>query len=112
MVRYEDALSRTFSALSDPTRRAVLERLAAGPASVSDLADACAQSVPGMLKHLRVLEEARLLRTAKHGRVRSCGLRPRAMERAADYIDRFRALWEARFDALDDHLRRIQEDEP
>jgi DNA-binding transcriptional ArsR family regulator len=111
VVRYADELSRTFSALSDPTRRAVLERLVEGPATVSELATSHEVSVPGMLKHLRVLQDARLLRTAKRGRVRSCGLTPRPMRRASRYIDRYRALWEKRFDALEAHLRRMKESE-
>jgi DNA-binding transcriptional ArsR family regulator len=110
MVRYSDELSLTFAALADPTRRRVLERLTAGPASVSELATSHDVTVPGMLKHLRVLENAGLLRTAKSGRVRRAGLTPRPMRTAARYIDRYRSHWERRFDALEDYLRKQGDD--
>jgi DNA-binding transcriptional ArsR family regulator len=101
-------MSLTFAALADPTRRRVLDRLARGPASVTELASAHELSVPGMLKHLRVLEGAALLRTAKDGRVRRCGITPAPMRAAAKYLDEFRNLWEHRFDALADLMRRME----
>jgi DNA-binding transcriptional ArsR family regulator len=108
MVRYEDPVSRTFAALSDPMRRQVLERLLRGPASIGELAAPHELTVPGMLKHVRVLEEAGLLRTAKDGRIRRCGLTPAPMRAAARYLDRYRALWERRFDALEELMRRTE----
>src|SRR5258705_4045022 len=100
MVRYQDRVSLTFAALSDPTRRRVLSALARGPATVSELAAAHEQSVPGMLKHLRVLREAKLLETAKNGRVRRCGLTPGPMRAASRYLDGFSDLWERRVGPL------------
>jgi len=110
MVRYEDSLSLTFTALADPTRRRVLKRLARRPAAVTELASAYQVSVPGMLKHLRVLERASLLRTAKDGRVRHCRIAASPMRSAAKYLDNFRELWERRFDALEELMRRMEEE--
>jgi DNA-binding transcriptional ArsR family regulator len=107
MVRYSDPESLTFAALSDPTRRRVLDRLAQGPASVAQLAAANGLSMPGMLKHLHVLERAALVRTLKSGRVRRCGLAPVPLEGAARYLDTFRGFWERRPDALAELLRTI-----
>ena len=111
MVKYKDVLSRTFAALADPTRRYVLERLRRGPAAVSELAEPHGLSLPGMLKHVRLLEQAGLLRTTKDGRVRRCGLSPRPLRDASRYLDRYRALWESRFDALAEYLERMKERE-
>ena len=108
MVRYQDPVSLTFAALSDPTRRAVLSALAHGPASVSELAAAHELSVPGMLKHLRVLREARLLETEKTGRVRRCGITPAPMRAAQRYLDGFSGLWERRFDSLERVARKLE----
>ena len=93
-------LDRTFSALADPTRRLVLERLARGPASVSELAGPAGISLPGMLKHVRLLEEASLVTTEKRGRSRECRLAPDPMDDAARWIERNRATWERRLDRL------------
>jgi DNA-binding transcriptional ArsR family regulator len=101
MVRYSDALSRTFTALADPTRREALERLASGPASVSELAAPHGLTVPGMMKHLAVLESAGLLHTEKDGRVRRCGLTAEPMRAAADYLGGYRRLWETRLARLE-----------
>jgi DNA-binding transcriptional ArsR family regulator len=109
MVRHNDTLGRTFAALADPTRRHVLERLLRGPAPVSELAERHRLSVPGMLKHVRVLEAAGVVRTEKDGRVRRCGLTPAPMQVAARYLDRYRELWERRFDALEELMERRRE---
>jgi len=109
MVRYQDPVSLTFAALSDPTRRRVLSALARGPATVSELAAAHEQSVPGMLKHLRVLRQAKLLETAKNGRVRRCGITPGPMRAAQRYLDGFSGLWERRFDSLEQVVRKMEE---
>ena len=109
MVKYQDPVSLTFAALSDPTRRRVLNALARGPATVSELAAAHEQSVPGMLKHLRVLREAKLLETVKNGRVRRCGIKAGPMRVAQRYLDGFSDLWERRFDSLERVVRKLEE---
>jgi DNA-binding transcriptional ArsR family regulator len=100
------ALDRTFSALSDPTRREILERLACGPATLSQLAQPHGMSLPGLLKHVRVLEEARLVTTEKHGRTRSCRLGPEHLDDATQWIDTYRRGWERRLDRLGGYLER------
>src|SRR5256712_7840330 len=105
MVKYEgNALDATFAALADPPRRAILARLAGREASVSELARPFAISLPGVHKHLRVLERAGLVAHAKHGRVRRCRLVARPMREAAPWIERYRPYWEAQFDALAPYL--------
>ena len=99
-------LDRTFSALADPTRRDILGRLTAGPASVTELAEPYGISLPGMLKHIRVLELAELVATEKRGRTRECRLGAADMDEASDWIEHQRALWERRFDRLDSYLAR------
>lgn len=91
----------TFAALADPARRAVLERLSRGEASITHLADRCAMTLTGMKKHVGVLERAGLVATRKAGRVRLCRLGPRRLEAEAQWIAGMRAVWTARFDALD-----------
>jgi DNA-binding transcriptional ArsR family regulator len=108
MVKYSDRLSRTFAALGDPTRRRIVERLARGSASVSDLAAAHPLSMPAVLKHVRALERAGLVRTTKHGRVRECRLSPRPMRAAATWLELYRGLWDKRLDRLAEHLRLQQ----
>jgi DNA-binding transcriptional ArsR family regulator len=100
------ALDRTFSALSDPRRRDILERLSRGPASVSELARPFGISLPGMLKHVRILEEAKLVTTEKHGRTRECRLGPEHMDDVARWIERYRVQWERRLDRLDAVIER------
>src|SRR5437773_5565872 len=105
MVKYEgNALDATFAALADPTRRAIPARRAGREASVSELARPFAISLPGVHKHLRVLERAGLVAHAKHGRVRRCRLVARPMREAARWIERYRRYWEAQFDALAAYL--------
>lgn len=101
MTNHEAELDRMFQALADPTRRAVVERLARGPASVSELAQPFTMALPTLLQHLRVLEASGLVRSAKRGRVRTCAVEPQALQRVQGWLDRQRALWEARFDRLD-----------
>src|ERR1041385_5360915 len=88
MVQYPPTVDRAFSALADPTRRAVLERLGAGTASISELAEPFGMSLTGMKKHVRLLEEARLVRTEKGGRVRACMLVPYAFEGISTWLQR------------------------
>jgi DNA-binding transcriptional ArsR family regulator len=101
-------LDRTFSALSDPTRREILDRLARGPASISELAEPIGISLPGVLKHVRILEKARLVTTSKEGRRRECQLAPGDMEEVTDWIEHFRRVWERRLDRLEAYVERQQ----
>ena len=94
-------LDRTFSALSDPTHRAMLERLSLGPATVSELAAPARISLPGALKHVRILEEANLVTSEKRGRTRECRLGPAQLEEATAWIERYRSRWERRLDRLE-----------
>jgi DNA-binding transcriptional ArsR family regulator len=101
-------LDRTFSALSDPTRRDILERLTLGPASISELARPTGISLPGVLKHVRILEEANLVTTEKHGRTRECRLGPERMGDATAWIETQRRRWEARLDRLEAIVERTK----
>lgn len=95
------ALDRTFSALSDPRRRDILERLHRGPASISELAQPFGISLPGVMKHVRVLEEAKLVTTQKKGRTRECRLGPEQMDDVTMWIERYRKQWHRRLDRLE-----------
>ncbi len=95
------ALDRTFSALSDPRRREILERLQLGPASISDLAKPAGISLPGVMKHVRILEEVNLVTTEKKGRTRECRLGPEHMDDVTMWIARYRKQWEIRLDRLE-----------
>ncbi|GFZ87234.1 ArsR/SmtB family transcription factor [Dyella caseinilytica] len=101
MVHYQTRLDATFAALSDVTRRGVLEQLWGSDASVTDLAQRFHMTLTGMKKHVSVLEQAGLVITEKIGRVRTCKLGPRRLEEEAAWIEQHRQLWSARFDALD-----------
>jgi DNA-binding transcriptional ArsR family regulator len=100
-----------FRALSDPTRRKVLERLAKGPASVSELAGPFAMKLPSFVQHLAVLERSRLVRSKKEGRVRVFQIVPQRLRVAEDWLAEQRRLWEARLDRLDEYLQRLKEKE-
>lgn len=102
----QDALSATFAALSDPTRRAILARLAEGEATVNELAAPFEISLPAVSRHLKVLERARLITRAREAQWRRCRLAPAPLKQAAEWMERYRAFWEARFDALEDFLAR------
>ena len=93
-----------FQALADPSRRAMVERLCSGPASVSELAQPLAMSLPGVVQHLQVLEASGLVRTEKVGRVRTCQIDPTAMRAAEHWIAERRTIWEHRLDRLGDFL--------
>jgi DNA-binding transcriptional ArsR family regulator len=108
MVKHQQ-LDRTFGALADPTRRAILERLASGEASVLELARPHRMSLPAVSKHLRVLEGAGLIARRKDGRVRRCRLRARPMRDAAAWIEHYRRFWEQQFDALAGYLAKQDE---
>jgi DNA-binding transcriptional ArsR family regulator len=108
MVKYtSDTLDRTFSALSDPTRRAILARLAQGNASVSELAAPFAMSLPAISKHLRVLEQAGLVERTKDGRVHRLRLVAHPLHEAAAWIAHYQHFWEQQLEALADYLRDI-----
>lgn len=111
MVQYQARLDATFAAISDATRRGVLEQLAGSDASISDLAERFDMTLTGMKKHVNVLEEAGLVTTEKIGRVRTCKLGPRRMEEESAWMERHRQLWDARFNALDEIVRQLKRKE-
>lgn len=102
-------LTRVFQALTDPTRRAVLERLTRGPAPVSELAQPFRMALPSFVQHLQVLENCGLVRSNKQGRVRTYALAPPPLKAAEDWLSAQRAHWERRLDALDDFLKTLKE---
>lgn len=108
MVQYQRALDASFAALSDATRRGVLERLGRADASITELAETFEMTLTGMKKHVGVLEQAGLVTTEKIGRVRTCKLGPRRLEEAAAWLERFRELWDARFDELDQVVEELK----
>lgn len=109
MVQFQHAhLDASFAALSDPTRRGILERLGASDASISELAERFRMTLTGMKKHIGVLEEAGLVTTEKVGRVRTCKLGLRRLEAEAAWIERYRQLWDARFDELDTIIEELK----
>lgn len=101
MDQYDRQLDGVFQALADPTRRAVLRRLGAGPASISDLAQPFAMALPSFMKHIRLLEDRGLIRTRKQGRVRTCTLDRRRLAMAEAWLSIQRAQWESRTDRLE-----------
>jgi DNA-binding transcriptional ArsR family regulator len=112
MVQYTRAhLDASFAALSDATRRGVLEQLVRSDASISDLAGKFEMTLTGMKKHVGVLEQAGLVTTEKVGRVRTCKLGPRRLEQEAAWLERYRQLWDARFDELDRVVEELKRKE-
>jgi DNA-binding transcriptional ArsR family regulator len=103
-----DRLSTTLSALADPTRRAILARLAAGEATVTELAEPFAMSLPGISKHLKVLERARLIARGRTAQWRPCRLEAAALKEVADWVERYRRHWEESLDRLDQYLKDVQ----
>lgn len=101
MANHNPDLSHLFHALADPTRRAILTRLAAGPARVTDLSGPTGLRLPTVMRHLSVLEEAGLIASSKEGRVRTCAMLPEALEPAQAWLDEQRAVWNARLDRLE-----------
>lgn len=97
-------LDKTLSAVADPTRRDILRRLGTGPASISELAAPLQISLPGLLKHVRILEEAELVETRKNGRTRECRLGPAQMDDVAEWIESYRNRWNRRLDRLETYL--------
>ena len=112
MVKYQsDPLSEVFAALADPTRRAILARLALGETTVGELAEPFEMSLPAVSKHLSVLEAAGLIEREKQGRLRRCHLNAAPMKDASDWISRYSEFWEARFESLARYLERSLEDD-
>jgi DNA-binding transcriptional ArsR family regulator len=103
-----DHLSVTFAALADPTRRAILARLASGEQTVTDLAKPFRMSLPAVSKHLRVLERAGLIARGRDAQWRPCRLEAKPIKEVADWAERYRALWEQRFDRLDKYLEQLK----
>src|ERR671922_2745136 len=106
-----DSLSTTFSALADPTRRAILARLISGEASVTELAQPFEMSLPAISKHLKVLERAGLITRGREAQWRPCRLQAAPLKDAADWLQHYRRFWEESFDRLDDYLRELQRKE-
>jgi DNA-binding transcriptional ArsR family regulator len=104
-------LDNTFAALADPTRRAILERLASGEATVNELAEPFEMTLPGVSKHLKVLERAGLISRGRVAQSRPCRLEATPLREAADWVERYRRFWEGSFDRLDDYLRELQDGE-
>jgi DNA-binding transcriptional ArsR family regulator len=103
-----DRLSTTFAALADPTRRAILARLASGEASVTELAEPFAMSLPAISKHLKVLEHAGLIARGREAQWRPCRLEAGPLKDAAEWLEHYRRFWGQSFDRLDDYLRGLQ----
>ena len=117
MVKYmttttaeRDPLSATLRALADPTRREILARLAEGEASVNEIAEPFAMSLPAVSKHLKVLERAHLIERSRRAQWRPCRLAPAPLRDVADWVEQYRRLWEGRFDRLDALLDELQAD--
>jgi DNA-binding transcriptional ArsR family regulator len=111
MVQHPSTLDRTFSALSDPTRRGILERLGPGSATISDLAAGSGMSLTGLQKHVRILEQAGLVATEKRGRTRHCHLGPKRLDDVSDWIEDYRRFWDASYERLDEYLETLKEKE-
>src|ERR1700733_12148481 len=103
-----DTLSTTFAALADPTRRAILARLALGETSVTELAEPFAMSLPAVSKHLKVLERAGLIARGRDAQRRPCRIEPDALKGVDDWLENYRRLWEERLDRLDEYLKTLQ----
>jgi DNA-binding transcriptional ArsR family regulator len=103
-----DQLDATFTALADPTRRAIVARLARGDATVNELAAPFDMTLPGISKHLKVLERCGLISRTRHAQFRPCHLEREALDAAVSWIEENRRIWTERFDKLDEHLRDIQ----
>lgn len=106
-----DHLGATFAALADPTRRAILARLASGDASVMELAEPFKISLPAISKHLKVLQRAGLIARGRVAQRRPCRLRAAPLKEAADWVEHYRRFWEQSLDRLDEYLRELQQQE-
>ncbi len=108
MANHSSDLDRTFAALSDPIRRAIVSQLCEGPRSVSELSQPFEIALPSLLKHVRVLEESGLISSEKTGRVRTCRIERRALQETEAWIHRHVATWERRLDRLEAHVQRMK----
>lgn len=104
-----DHLSATFAALADPTRRAILARLASGEASVTELAEPFSMSMPAISKHLKVLERAGLIARGREAQWRPCRIQPQPLKDISEWVEHYRIIWEQRFDRLDAYLRELKQ---
>jgi len=104
-------LNTTFAALADPTRRAILARLASGEASVTELGEPFEMSLPAISKHLKVLERAGLIARGREAQWRPCRLAPGPLKDVSDWLEHYRRFWEESFDRLDDYLRELKKKE-
>jgi DNA-binding transcriptional ArsR family regulator len=111
MAKHDPDLSRLFHALADPTRRAILTRLADAPTRVTDLAGPTGLRLPTVMRHLAVLEEAGLIATAKDGRTRTCALVPEAFTPAQSWLDEQRAIWDSRLDRLEAFVMTVMKEQ-
>ncbi len=111
MLKYQDQVDAVFHALADPSRRAMVERLSFGPASVSELAKPLAMSLPAVVQHLQLLEASGLVKTEKVGRVRTCSIDDKALQLVERWVTERRRLWQRRLDRLGAFLADQDEDE-
>jgi len=111
LTKLPDRISNTFAALADPTRRAILARLAAGEASVTELAEPFEMSLPAVSKHLKVLERAGLIARGREAQWRPCRLEAAPLKDVSDWVEEYRRHWEERFDRLDEYLKELQKKE-
>lgn len=109
-MKADDRLSLIFAALADPTRRAIIARLAEADATVTELAEPFPISLPAISRHLKVLERAGLISRSRSGQWRSSALEAGPLKEATDWMERYRVFWDANFSRLDAHLRRVQQD--
>ena len=109
MTVAQDQLDATFTALADPTRRAIMARLARGDATVNELAAPFDLTLPAISKHLKMLERCGLISRTRHAQFRPCHLEHEAFDAAVDWMEEHRRIWSQRFDKLDDHLRDLQQ---
>lgn len=112
MTADSDRLDETFAALANSTRRAILARLAEGAATVNELAEPFDMTLPAISRHLKVLERAGLIERGRAAQYRPCSLDARPLEELAGWIERYRPIWEDRFDRMDDYLRQLLDDRP
>ena len=112
MANQSPHLDNVFSALADPTRRAIIARLSQGKASVGELAQPFDMALPSLMKHIRVLEAGGLVASEKHGRVRTCRLTPSAMEEAENWLAEQRVIWAARLDRLESYVATLEKKPP
>jgi len=105
---HDDRLSETFAALANPTRRAILARLAQGGASVNELAEPCDMTLPAVSKHIKVLERAGLVTRGRRAQYRPCTIDAAPLKAIAAWAEQYRPVWEARFDRMDDYIQQLQ----